>query len=108
MLVGTNLRKKGDIISIKLSNGEELISSFVEEKDNYLIIDRPVALQAGPKGAPALMPFFMTASPDATRNIQLDKHHIVMIAVTDAPLATQYSTAMSGILPAGAIPGLQV
>jgi hypothetical protein len=108
MLVSTKVRQKGDIISIKLTNGEELISSFVEEKDQHLIIDRPVSLSTGPQGAPALMPFFMTASPDATRNIKLEKRHVVMTADTDAPLAKQYSTAMSGILPAGAIPGLQV
>jgi hypothetical protein len=108
MLVSTKTRKKGDVISIKLSNGEELISSLVEEQDTHLLIDRPVVLQSGPKGTPALMPFFMTASPDATRDIQLSKTHIVMIADTDAPLAKQYTSAMSGIIQTGAIPGLQV
>lgn len=108
MLVSTKTRKKGDVISIKLSNGEELISSFVQEQDTHLIVDRPVVLQSGPNGTPALMPFFMTASPDATRDIQLSKTHIVMIADTDAPLAKQYTSAMSGIIQTGPIPGLQV
>lgn len=108
-MLKTNIRKKGDVVSLKLSNGEELIASWCEERDNYIIIDRPVSLSTGPNGAPALMPFFLTASPNATREIQLNKMHVVMIADTDAPLAKQYSSAMSGIIQTtGPIPGIQV
>ena len=108
MLVNKKARKKGDVVSIKLNNGEELIASWIEEQDVYLIIDRPVSLSTGPQGPPALMPIFIPASPDSTRDIQLNKSHIVMIADTDTPLAKQYTSAMSGIIQTGAIPGLQV
>lgn len=95
--------KEGDVVSIKLSNGEEIIAQFVGRDDKNITLDRPVVLQMGPKGSPALMPYFMTVAPDATKNIQLNAAMVVMMAATDKPLADQYSAAMSGIqvAPAG-------
>jgi hypothetical protein len=89
--------KEGDVVSIKLSNGEEVIARYLGEESGKVIIDRPVVLQMGPKGAPALMPYFMTVTPDATKNIKLNANLVVMIASTDKPLADQYTSALSGI-----------
>jgi hypothetical protein len=108
MIISSKARTKGDIVSIKLSNGEELIASWCEARSDVLIIDRPVSLSTGPNGAPALMPFFLTASPDATRDIELNRNLVVMIADTDKPLATQYTSAMSGIIQAPPSPGVIV
>lgn len=94
---------ENDVVSIKMSNGEEIICRYISEMNDVLVVDRPVALQLGPKGQPALMPYFMTVAPDNTRNINLNKNLVVMIGKTDKPLADQYTSAMTGITlaPAG-------
>ena len=40
MIISSKARTKGDIVSIKLSNGEELIASWCEARNDVLIIDR--------------------------------------------------------------------
>ena len=98
--------KEGDVVSVKLSNGEELITRYVGEEAGKVIIDRPVVLQMGPNGAPALMPYFMTVTPNSTKNIKLNAGLVVMMAATDKPLADQYTSALSGIQMAP--PGLKL
>lgn len=94
--------KEGDVVSIKLSNGEEVIARYLGRDAASIKLERPVVLQMGPKGAPALMPYFMTVAPDATKKIELNAAMVVMMASTDKPLADQYSAAMSGIVAAPA------
>lgn len=98
--------KENDVVSIKLSNGEEIIARYLGRDDKSIQLERPVVLQMGPKGSPALMPYFMTVAPDATKKIDLNAAMVVMMAATDKPLADQYSAAMSGI--AVASPGVKV
>ena len=93
--------KEGDVVSIKLSNGEEIIAKFLGRDGDKINIDRPVVLQMGPKGSPALMPYFMTVAPDSTKSIELNANLVVMMAATDKPLADQYTTALSGIQVVG-------
>ena len=94
--------KPGDVVSLKLGNGEEIIARLITEDVDRVVVERPVVLQMGPKGAPALMPYFMTVSPMSTRNVKLNASLIVAIATTDKPLADQYLAAMTGIQPVGA------
>jgi hypothetical protein len=94
--------KNGDVVSLKLSNGEEIIAKLISEDAGRISVERPVVLQMGPKGAPALMPYFMTVSPNATRTVKLNANLVVAIASTDKPLADQYLAAMTGIQPVGA------
>jgi hypothetical protein len=103
LINNTPSRKEGDVLSIKISNGEEIVCRFISETDSEMLVDRPVVLQAGPKGQPALMPYFMTVAPDSTKRIAINKAVIVMSAATDTPLAQQYTSALSGIqmAPAG-------
>jgi hypothetical protein len=98
-----DVKKDGDVISLKMSSGEELIGSFVSEDANSYTIDRPVCLGQGPKGGPALMPYLMTVSPDRARNLKINKALVVTTASTDKELADQYTSALSGIqlAPAG-------
>lgn len=89
--------KDGDVVSIKLSNGEEIVTRLVSRQGSDITIDRPVVLQIGPNGAPALMPYFMTVEPTATKNIKLNGDLVVMMATTNKQLADQYTSALSGI-----------
>lgn len=97
-----NIRKPGDIISLKMSSGEELIGAFKSEDAASYVIDRPVSLTTSPKGTPALVPYLMTVNPQNARDVSFNKSLVVCIANTEKDLSNQYSSAMSGIVSAPA------
>ena len=98
-----DVRKDGDVVTLKMSSGEELLGAFVSEDATAYTIDRPVTLSVGPKGGPALTPYLMTVNPANTRNLKINKSLVVCVANTDKELADQYTSALSGIqvAPAG-------
>jgi hypothetical protein len=98
-----DIKKDGDVVTLKMSSGEELIGTYKDDDNVSYTIDRPVTLSVGPKGGPALTPYLMTVTPAATRNLKINKALVVCMANTDKELADQYSSAMSGIqvAPAG-------
>jgi len=98
-----DVRKDGDVVTLKMSSGEELLGAFVGEDASAYTIDRPVTLSVGPKGGPALTPYLMTVNPANTRNLKINKSLVVCVANTDKELADQYTSALSGIqvAPAG-------
>jgi hypothetical protein len=98
-----DVRKDGDVVTLKMSSGEELLGCFMGEDAGSYTIDRPVTLSVGPKGGPALTPYLMTVNPANTRNLKINKSLVVCVANTDKELADQYTSALSGIqvAPAG-------
>ena len=98
-----DVKKEGDVVTLKMSSGEELIGTYKSEDTFSYTIDRPVTLSVGPKGGPALTPYLMTVNPGNTRNLKINRALVVCVADTDKELADQYSSAMSGIqlAPAG-------
>lgn len=97
-----NIRKPGDTVTLKMSSGEELIGTYKSEDATSYVIDRPVSLSVGPKGGPALTPYLMTVNPQNARDLAFNKSLVVCVANTEKDLASQYSTAMSGIVAAPA------
>lgn len=98
-----DIKKDGDVITLKMSSGEELIGCYIGEDNNTYTIDRPVTLTVGPKGGPALTPYLMTVAPHNARNLKINKLLVVTTATTEKELADQYRSALSGIqvAPAG-------
>ena len=98
-----DVKRDGDVVTLKMSSGEELIGTYKDDDNATYTIDRPVTLSVGPKGGPALTPYLMTVNPGNTRNLKINKALVVCVANTDKELADQYSSAMSGIqvAPAG-------
>ena len=98
-----DVKRDGDVVTLKMSSGEELIGTYKDDDSSTYTIDRPVTLSVGPKGGPALTPYLMTVNPGNTRNLKINKALVVWVANTDKELADQYSSAMSGIqvAPAG-------
>jgi hypothetical protein len=98
-----DVKRDGDVVTLKMSSGEELIGTYKDDDSSTYTIDRPVTLSVGPKGGPALTPYLMTVNPANTRNLKINKALVVCVANTDKELADQYSSAMSGIqvAPAG-------
>ena len=86
--------KDGDVVSIKLSSGEEMIATLVQENTTEVVVSRPRMLAAGDKGM-ILAPYMFTVNPDAKYALRLNS--VICICKTEAATAKSYSTQTSGI-----------
>jgi len=84
----------GEVITLKLTSGEELVAKLVEETDAYYKLKHPQVIGMGPKG-PGLMPYLFTVSPD--KEVKLLKGTVTLAEATDAEFAKQFLEATSGI-----------
>lgn len=89
-----NIVKPGDVVTIKLVSGEEIITRFEEEGSDYIKISKPLALVAGGKSL-GMIPWIFLAASDT---FKLNKQ-----AVSVGPLlskkeaAQQYLEGTTGI-----------
>ena len=84
----------GEVITLKLTSGEELVAKLVEETDAYYKLKHPQVIGMGPKG-PGLMPYLFTVSPD--KEVKLLKGTVTLAEATDGDFAKQFLEATSGI-----------
>lgn len=84
----------GEVITLKLTSGEELVAKLVEETDAYYKLSKPMVIGMGPKG-PGLMPYLFTVHPD--KEVRLQKGTVTMAEATDAEFAKQFVETTSGI-----------
>ena len=92
--------KDGDLITVKLSSGEEVIGKFKGIKENLeqhwceLSIEKSLVLMQGPQGL-AFGTFFSTAEQKEPININKDK--ITSIANINDKIKTEYERIFSTI-----------
>ena len=84
----------GEVITLKLTSGEELIAKLVEETDTYYKLSRIQVIGMGPKG-PGLMPYLFTVSPNA--DVKLSKSTVTVAEATDEAFAKQFLESTTGI-----------
>lgn len=84
----------GEVITLKLTSGEELVAKLVEETDAYYKLKHPQVIGMGPKG-PGLMPYLFTVNPD--KEVKLLKGTVTMAEATDKVFADQFVESTSGI-----------
>ena len=84
----------GEVITLKLTSGEELVAKLVEEGDAYYKLSKPMVIGMGQQG-PGLMPYLFTVHPD--KDIKLHKNTVTVIEETDAVFAKQFLQSTSGI-----------
>ena len=99
MLLSKPKFEAGDVISLKLTTGEEVIGKFVSEDISELVLSKPVMLAMGQKG-PAMAPIMMTVDPD--KDYAINKNVIVLKELTDKNIADQYIFQTTGIQPVSA------
>lgn len=85
---------KNDIISIKLSTGEELIAKFVEDTDSALVVERATTMAANPQGGLGLVPWMMSAMPE---KISLNKSTVLAYTPTVKEIADKFLEATTNI-----------
>lgn len=84
----------GEVITLKLTSGEEIVAKLVEETDTYYKLKHPQVIGMGPKG-PGLMPYLFTVSPD--KEVKLLKGTVTLAEATDKAFADQFVEATTGI-----------
>ena len=86
----------GDVISVKLSSGEEIIARLEKKGEKSLSVKKPLMLVAGPDGGMGLAPFMFTVNPAATFKLQMSS--IICTVKTDDETAKTYTQQTSGIV----------
>ena len=84
----------GEVITLKLTSGEEIVARLEEEADAYYKLSHPQVIGMGPQG-PGLMPYLFTVAPD--RSIKMLKTTVTVAEPTDAAFAKQFMESTSGI-----------
>lgn len=86
--------KIGDIVSFKLSSGEEILGRLEEETDKVFTLHKPMVLIMGQQGL-GLAPFMFSVSPDA--KFRLQSSSVSCLAKTQEEIAKQYTAQTTGI-----------
>jgi hypothetical protein len=85
---------EGEINTIKLTSGEEVVAKIIKIADGMLVIKQPVSIAPGPQ-SPQLVPSMFTAELD--QEVIMYATAIAMIAPTRGEVKASYIKATSGI-----------
>ena len=96
--------KDGDLVTLKLASGEEVIAKYVRGADSYISIEKALVLMQGPQGL-AMGTFFSTARQEEP--ITVAKQNITAISYINDKISEEYKRVFSTI-KAPAKPGLIV
>ena len=81
--------KSGDVISLKLINGDELIARFEQENTDEVKVERALAITIGPQGL-GMMPWMFLADKE---QVTIKKQHVFAMAHSKKEAADQYMQA---------------
>lgn len=94
----------GDVVSFRLTTGEELIARFNSETLTDYVVSKPASLTQNAQGNMALMPTVI--SGDLNTTVTLQKTIVAMITTTSKKFSDEYIRATSNIQPASSLEGL--
>lgn len=86
--------KTGDVVSMKLSSGEEIITKLEEELPEFYKISKPLMVAATQQGL-GLAPYMFTIDIDSP--IKINKNNVICINSTEKDMASQYIQNTTGI-----------
>jgi len=105
--------KNGDICSIKMSSGEEIVAKITDSNDKSITIHKPLVVQISvdPQtnrvGLQMLPGFVITGNQDAKFNIGL--HNVILITPTEDNIKNNYISNTSGLaIPSSGAGGLKL
>jgi hypothetical protein len=85
---------EGEVVTLKLTSGEELVAKLAEETATHYKLSKPLVLSMSAKGI-GMVPYLFTVSPD--KDVQLNKSTVTVIAASDKEFANQYLQGTTGI-----------
>ena len=83
----------GEVVSLKLISGEEIIARLEEDNSETVKLNRPLAVNIGPGGL-GMMPFIFLNASDT---IEIKKQHIIALGEAKKDAADQYIQGTTGI-----------
>jgi hypothetical protein len=83
----------GDVVSLKIVNGDELIARYESETADEIKINRPLALSAGPQGL-GMMPWIFLGDRET---ISIKKSHVFVMVPSKKEASDQYMQGTTGI-----------
>ncbi len=86
--------KEGEVYTVKLNSGEELITKVRSATMTYIVIEEPVSIAPGPQGM-GLVPSMFTA--DIKGEIRLNTSAVSLLASTEDNVKMKYLEATTGI-----------
>jgi hypothetical protein len=84
----------GEVVTLKLTTGEEIVARFVEDTPQGHKVSKPTTITVTPQGL-GLVPFAFTVSNDD--DIVIKEHAVIMITSTEKQFADQYLQGTTGI-----------
>ena len=84
----------GEVITFKLTSGEELVAKLVDDGPLFYKLAHPMVIAMSPKG-PALMPYLFTVDP--SKEVKLLKGVVAVAESTDKQFADQFIQQTTGI-----------
>jgi hypothetical protein len=94
MLMGHSY-KQGDVVTFKLTSGEEIIARINEDRTTEYVLTKPMALINTPNGGLGMMPTPISSNP--TESVVLNKHAVSIHVKSDGALASQYLEKTTGL-----------
>jgi hypothetical protein len=83
----------GDVVSLKLVNGDELIARFENETSDEIKISKPLAITIGAQGL-GMMPWMFLGEKET---ITLKRDHVFVMMISKKEAADQYMQGTTGI-----------
>ena len=83
----------GDVVSVKLINGDEIIARFEEESADTITVSRPLALTMGAQGL-GMIPWCFLGNND---RVTLNRNHVFFAVASKKEAADQYLEGTTGI-----------
>lgn len=99
MLIQKSSHDAGDVVTFKLTNGDEIVAKIVEIKNDAWHIERPCTVVPGRDGIMLVASLF-TAEPDF--HADLMKHHVLLHSATSQQVRDHYIHQTTGIKPVSA------
>ena len=84
----------GEVITLKLTSGEEIVAKLVEDNIAYYKLSHPMVIGMGARG-PGLIPYLFTINPD--KDVKLSKATVTVAEATDKQFADQFIESTTGI-----------
>lgn len=85
---------KGDVITLRLVTGEEVVGKLAEESETEFVVERPLTLASGPEGLGFTNP---SITADNKRDFVIQRKHVMLHNYTNDAFKTAYLEATSGI-----------
>lgn len=99
MLISNSKYSTGDVIAVKLANGDEVVGKLINESDTDYQLDKPCVIVGSPKGIALIQAMFSLAKD---KPISVKKDHVMMTCEAVSEMRDHYFEVTTGIKPVSA------